>query len=99
MLELSGADELPGFSYCYPHRWVYYILMETMPLPVKHQSDADAVLAKRIRLIVMQFGGLGSFFDRLHSNKKVRESCAPGTDQVFPGPLTEIGKTDHGADD
>lgn len=49
--------------------------METLPLAVQNQSDADELIANRLQLIYKEFdGGLAEIFDRLQRERNEKES-------------------------
>lgn len=72
--------------------------METRPLPVQTQSDADELIANRLQLIYQQFdGGLAEFFERLQQERSEKESSLLALNERCFG-LNELGRCSEDSD-
>src|SRR6266487_2130265 len=80
MLQRSRNVRRVTDFYCKGSRRLYLRRMETpseTPLLTEQtHSDADAALARRIRVIYKEFGGLGAFFDRLNQDREAQSPCS-----------------------
>jgi hypothetical protein len=66
--------------------------METLPLAVQTQSDADELIASRLQLIYKQFdGGLAEFFERLQQERSEKDSSFLALNERCFG-LNEVGR-------
>ncbi|HZF01751.1 MAG TPA: hypothetical protein VE344_07635 [Methylomirabilota bacterium] len=73
--------------------------METPPLTVRDQSDADETIARRLKLIYNGVeGGLGGFFERLRREKNEFGSDVYETDKLIGRKFKAVAKCGETSD-